>query len=171
MKEQHLTLDSSHLTLYSSEILADLRSAAYLESELHPELNRHRRHEMADICEADNIERVWRILGIAEAQVRMALIRILQPQENILPYNTLRQPKGWRFHFLFPVSKTIIAYLREKIHEYMVAAVMADRTETIIPSAAPTWNERRESALAALRSLAATTRPPSPPVRRPLWPL
>lgn len=161
----------SKLLIKSSEVLDDVKAAAWLESELHPELNRHRRHEMADVCEPGNIERVWRTLDIAESQVRIALIRILKSPKHIVPVNALNKPDKWGFKFLFDVSDTVVGFIRDKIHEYMVAAVMADRCDTIIPSAAPVWRCRKEEALEALRSIAATTHPHSAPVRRPLWPL
>lgn len=161
----------TQLCIKSSEVLDDVKAAAWLESELHPELNRHRRHEMADVCEPGNIERVWRTLGIADSQVRIALIRILKPPKHTVPLNALNQPESWGFKFLFSVSNAVVGFLRDKIHEYMVAAVMADRCDTIIPTAAPAWRSRREEALKALRSIAATTHPQSATVRRPLWPL
>ena len=164
-------LRMNELCIKSNEVIDDVKAAAWLESELHPELNRHRRHEMADICEPGNIERVWRTLGIAESQVRIALIRILKSTKHTLNVNTLNQPDKWEFKFLFAVSDTVKGFIREKIHEYMVAAVMADRCDTLIPSAAQVWRRRQEEALSALRSIAATTHPHSAPVTRPLWPL
>lgn len=159
------------LTILSTEVLDDVRGAAWLEAELHPELDRHRRHEMADICEPGNIERVWRVLAMADAQVRIALIRILTGQNDMLLVNDLQQPPAWHYRFLFPIPTNVMSFLREKIHEYMVAAVMADRTDVIIPSAASIWRSRLEDALAQLQNLGATTRPPYGRVRRPLWPL
>ena len=159
------------LCILSGEVMADIKAAAWLESELHPELNRHRRHEMADICEADNVERVWRVLGIAVAEVKIAIMRILVPGKFVVPVNVLRSPDVWRFRFLFPVHKTVVVFLREKIHEYLVASVMADRCATLIPEAAPVWRCRMEAALATLRTVTATLRPSPVPVRRPLWPL
>lgn len=158
------------LSILSDEILADIRSAGWLEGELHPELDRHRRHEMADICEPDNVERVWRVLALCEAQVRLALTRILCAPKRTQEVNLLLRPTKWNFRFRFAISTAIGGFLREKIHEYMVAAVMADRAATIIPDAAATWQERRDAALGALQNLAATTRLPTGRARRPLFP-
>lgn len=159
------------LTVISKEVLDDVRSAAWLESELHPDLNRHRRHEMADICEPDNIERVWRVLALCETQVRIALARILSHGLQTRQDNVLLRPAKWDFHFKFPLSASVSGYIREMIHEYMVASVIADRALTIIPDAASAWRVRMDNMLSALRNLAATTRLPAGPVRRPLWPL
>lgn len=159
------------LLIKAGEVLDDVRSAGWLESELHPELNRHRRHEMADICEAGNMERVWRVLGVAVSEVRLALLKILCQCWDVSPSNDLEHPDSWHFRFLFHLPKDTLRYIKEKIHEYLVAAVMADRTAVIIPSAALTWKQRAEDALATLRQIAATTRPPFAPICRPLWPL
>lgn len=159
------------LTIKSVEVMADVRSAAWLEQELQPQLERHRRHQMADICERDNVEGVWRILGVAVAEVRLALLRLLTPQEDTWLSNDLERPGSWTFGFRFALAPDVMEFLKQKIHEYLVAAVMADRTAVIIPSASAVWQTRAVTALADLRGTAATARPPYAPVRRPLWPM
>lgn len=159
------------IKIRSEEVIADVRSAAWLESELHPELDRHRRHEMADICEEGNIERVWRVLGIGASQVRLSMQKILCRQKLLSPENALERPESWEFYFKCPMQKSTISYTKEKIHEYFVAAVMADRCAVIIPKASGTWKERADASLAALNALATTWHPPRSHVRRPLWPL
>ncbi|MDE7096684.1 MAG: hypothetical protein K2O47_04235 [Muribaculaceae bacterium] len=159
------------LCIKTSEVIADIKSAAWLESELHPELDRHRRHEMADICEKDNIEKVWRIMGLAEAEIRIALVRVVQQQKCFSHANILSRPGKILFRLLHSLPSATVSFIREKIHEYMVAAVMADRCEVIIRQAAPVWRERAGAALAALRQTAIAAPLPSGPVRRPLWPL
>ena len=158
------------LHIKSGEVMADLRSAAWLEQELHQEANRHQRHQMADICETDNVELIWRILGVAISEIRLELTVILQPDKEIAADNDLRQPDEWIFRFLFKLPARTVEYLREKIHEYLVAKVMADRTAVIIPAAAKIWEMRAKEVLSALRRIAATARPEFRRVRRPLWP-
>ncbi len=161
----------SFLSLKTADLLDDIRSAAWLESELHPELDRHRRHQMADICEQDNIERVWRVLCIGEAEIRLALSRILRQRKFVGGVNNLERPELMLFRFQFSLPASTFSFIKEKTHEYLVAAVMAERTAVIIPSAASVWRGRAVDALNSLREASATTRLPSGPVRRPLWPL
>lgn len=99
------------LLIKSCEILADLRSASWLEQELHPEIDRHRRHQMADICEADNVERVWRMLGIAVAEIRLVLQPILTPPEDIKDSNDLSCPDSWTFRLLFHLPESTADYI------------------------------------------------------------
>ncbi len=159
------------MTILSQEVLADIHSAAWLEQELHPDLDRHRRHQMADICEPDNADRVWRILGNAIAELRLALLRILSPPPNFLPDNGLQSPHCWDFSFKYPLPASTLDFLREKIHEYLVASVMADRAAVIIPSCADIWRTRAQDTLAALRNAAATAPTTLHPVRRPIYPI
>lgn len=159
------------MTIKTSEILDDVRSAAWLESELHPELDRHRRHEMADICEKGNIERVWRVSAISVAEVRMALSRVLRQESRVVHDNSLERPDRWDFRFICMLPPSILAYIKEKTHEYVVARVMADRAAVIIPAASSVWEERAKTALLSLADVSSTIRLTYGPVRRPLWPL
>ena len=156
------------IIIKASELLADIRSAAWLEQELHSDLDRHRRHQMADICETDNVEHVWRVLGVAVAEIRLTLGKILHPETRPPSDDTLLQPSEWLFRPRFPLPVAIMSFIREKIHEYLVAAVMADRCAVIIPSASAVWHTRAREAISSLRVLASTTCPPLTPARRPL---
>ena len=159
------------MEILSKEVLADIRSAAWLESELHPELDHHRRHEMADICEDGNIERVWRVLALAEVEVRLALCRILHEREAAKEDNGLECPEIWQFRFFPELAPSLFSFIREKIHEYMVARVMADRAGVIIRESAEIWEERGKDALLALNQAAAGARLSAGNVRRPLLPM
>ena len=158
------------LCINSNEVIADIRSAAWLEQDLHPQLDRHRRHQMADICETGNDDRVWRRLGLCVAEIRREAVRILRQEKDSESSNDLMCPVAWTFRFLFPLPASSVGFMKEKIHEYLVASVMADRTEVIIPTASPVWRERAVAALAEIRTLCSTARPPFTPVRRPVWP-
>lgn len=148
-------MTKTRITILSSEVMADLRSASWLVSEINDPTNRHIRHEMADICEKDNIDAVWRVLGTAVTEVRVEMIRILEPQKWITLANELQTPESWEFSFKIRIPDSKETYLREKIHEYLVARVMADRTAAIIPAAMAYWTERREEAIAGIRLTSA----------------
>ena len=159
------------LCIKSEEVLADVRSAAWLEQELHPELDIHRRHQMADICEEENTEHVWRVLGNGFAELHMALLRLLKPPTAFSSTNDMESPDCWNFTFIYRLPDATVLYIKEKIHEYLVAKVMADRTAVIIPSCTDVWRIRAQDALASLRETAATAATAFAPVRRPIWPL
>lgn len=158
------------IRILSAEVLADVRAAAWLEQELHPELDRHRRHQMADICEEHGgIDRVRRVMGVAVAEIRECLHGILLPAGRVRPTDVLTNRAEATFRFARHLHPDRLILIREKMHEYMVARVMCDRCADIIPGCAGVWRERATSALAQLREAAASTA--LRPGTRPLCPL
>lgn len=162
--------DTPRIRIASREVLDDIRSAAWLESETNAGADLHRRHEMADICEKDNIERVWRILGICVAEIRMALRAILIPDPQGWLHNDLERPEHWDFIFQNPLPPHTANFLKEKIHEYLVARVIADRLAVLIPDAADFWLSNAADILTTISST-SNNATEIRPVRRPLWPL
>lgn len=158
------------IDILSREVIADIRSAAWLESEIHPECNLHQRHEIADICEKDNIERVWRVLGICAAEVMMVLRRLLLPDRMCRFHDNLERPDSWQFVFRHRLPPQVGNFFKEKIHEFMVARVMAERLAVLIPPAAACWKERADSILLSLRTESAASTTLSQ-VFRPLSPI
>lgn len=162
-------MEKTCITILSCEVLDDLRSASWLVSEISEIKNLHTRHEIADICEKDNIDAVWRVLGTSVSELRLEMIKLLEPQKWISNANELTSPETWEFSFKIRLPDSKESYLREKIHEYLVARAMADRTSAIIPSASAYWKERHEEAMSGLR-LAVAGCVSNGKARRPLLP-
>ncbi len=158
------------ITILSSEIFADLRSAGWLESEINPDGNLHRRHEIADICERDNIDRVWRILGTATAMVRLTLRSMTLHAPTGDWSNELEMPEQWVFVFRRRHTDAVAQYIKEKIHEYLVATVLSDRLKVLLPEESQPWEEKERNALLELSTIASAY-PQEHPVRRRLSPL
>lgn len=144
------------ITIISREVTDDIRSAAWLESELHEDFAPHRRHEMADICEEGNIDRIWRVFGLCDAEIRVALRRILADSRPPAAGNTIDRPDKWTYILAEGVSNETASLAKEKIHDYFTASALADRAEVIIPECAPIWKERARDALAELEQCSAT---------------
>lgn len=159
------------IVIKSGEVIADLRSAGWLESEINTGSGLHRRHETADICENDNVDRVWRILGVCAAEVSMALRTFLLSDSSWKDTdNSLLLPEEWTFPFRCDLDVHTMTLLKEKIHQYMVARVMANRLGVLIPEAAKPWTEEAANCLSEIGGIAASTAL-NHPVRRPLWPI
>ena len=116
-----MIMHASVISISSSEVICDIRAAAWLDSETHPECNLHQRHELADICEKDNIDRVWRVLGICDSEIRIALRNLLIPDRLHHLDNDLDAPDTRTYVFKTRLPPHTTAFLKEKIHEYMVA--------------------------------------------------
>lgn len=162
-------MTASVIIIKSHEVLCDIRSAAWLESELHESLPLHRRHEMADVCEEGNIEKIWRVLGLCDTEVRVALRRILVAVPRLSPVNSIESPEEWEYHLAECLRTESVNLTKEKIHDYFVASAMADRAEVIIPECAPIWRERAAGALTAISECAASAMA-GVPVRRRMCP-
>lgn len=142
------------IIIFSWEVLSDIKAAAWLEQELHPELDRHRRHQMADICEPlGGLDRVWRVLGAALAEARLRLIHILSPETGLPLSDELEEWETALFRLRRPLESDRLRFLKEKLHEFLVARVMADRTAEIIPQGAAIWRDRADLALGELASV------------------
>ena len=160
----------TRITILSSEVLADIRSAGWLESDLNSDAGLHRRHQAADICEGDLIDRVWRVLGLCVAHVRMSLRRVLAVEGGGDVSDCLECPERWEFCFRVVPGEQVLALMKEKIHAYMVAMVMADRLGVIMPGTAGPWHKASADAMADLERLAGMSGV-AERARRPLWPL
>lgn len=159
------------IIIKSGEVLDDLRSAGWLESEINPDSNRHRRHEAADICEPYNVERVWRLLGVCIAEIKMCLRSMLDLNAcGCKSQNDLLRPESWELEFRCPTDRTTLELLKEKIHEYMVASVMADRMKVLMPETAKPWVESASASFSEIYGIAATSAQ-NHPVRRRMWPI
>ena len=145
----------TRITILSSEVLADIRSAGWLESDLNSDAGLHRRHQAADICEGDLIDRVWRVLAV-EGGGDVS--------------DCLECPERWEFCFRVVPGEQVLALMKEKIHAYMVAMVMADRLGVIMPGTAGPWHKASADAMADLERLAGMSGV-AERARRPLWPL
>lgn len=161
--------ETTTITILCREVLDDIRSAAWLESETHPDSNLHQRHEMADICEKDNIERVWRLLGVCDSEVRLTLRKMLKLRDDKIQQNDLNSPDRWVYEFRSSLLPNVGAYLKDKIHEFMVASVMSDRMKVLLPEASNSWTARRKEAVDEIFGMAGIPTEYKP-VRRPLLP-
>ena len=158
------------ITILSGEVLADIRSAGWLESDMNSDAGLHRRHQAADICEVDLVDRVWRVLGLCVAHVRMSLRRVLAVEGRGDVSDSLERPERWVFCFRVEPGEHELTLMKEKIHAYMVAMVMADRLGVIMPGAAGAWQKASGEAMAELERLAGLSAV-AERARRPLWPL
>lgn len=150
-------------------MIDDIRSAAWLESELHEDLPLHRRHEMADVCETDNVEKIWRLLGLCDAEVRVAIRRILAHPSPATTENVIARPLQWDYPLAGGIGGETISLVKEKIHDYFVASAMADRAEVIIAECAGIWRSRAAESLSTLSECAAAAIA-GVPVRRRMCP-
>lgn len=138
------------LCIDRDKVVHDVASLAYVAADVREgNYTAHSLHQTFDVCEAGNIDRVNRILDLAEAEARNMIGFPLSDRH--------RQP-----------SPETLRYLRQLTHEYLVTRVFTDWLEIAFPPLLSTtssvragsdniiaiWREKCEAAGKALQSAA-----------------
>lgn len=156
-----------HLTIYTSELLADLRAEGWRASDVLPGSAGHARHQWADICEPGNLQTVARALLLAWAEasahplLRGPLPAGAQGAENE------EAPAGHDDRLRLPDKFVCLARIPEqagmpvllRLHDFLVSAALCAFAETLPGADATLWRRRRAESLAALQAILAS--PPS----------
>lgn len=146
------------LRFVRAELLYDVKNYAYVEADVMGEAGdnsklQHSQHQLADIAEKGNVDRVSRILSLVHSEVVELLYPYTkqEPVEGVLD-NKLQAPEVYEIEMTIPItmSQTTINYLVKLIHEYMVYRVIADWLKTTNPTAAANWTEKAENVSAEI---------------------
>ena len=118
------------LTFYREQLLYDIKNIAYVEGDVLPDEAQHSKHQVQDIGEAGNIDRVTRMLDLALAHC----VEVLYPLSKVdvesgLGLNdNLTETAAYTMTLLVPddFSDTTAKYLEQLIHNLLVYYVLAD---------------------------------------------
>lgn len=162
------------LTFKRSELLYDARNMAYVEGDIIPTADEHDRHQIVDIGEDGNADRVARVIGLIMAEVRELLFPYTKTpigtheQED----DALETPEKYVVEMKVPrdFSETTIDLMEKYIHEYIVCRVLQDWmsiTNLKNPNSATTWQMKAQE---AKEQIASTLNAKRYRVRRTLTP-
>jgi hypothetical protein len=118
------------LKFKKSEILYDIQNMAYVEGDIMPAEGQHERHQVIDIGEDGNIDRVIRTLNVGLAEC----IEMLYPysktyiDDNQELTDDLTSPEEYGIELSLPddCSKSTLDLLEKYVHEYLVDKILAD---------------------------------------------
>lgn len=164
------------LTFKREELLYDIRNNAYVEGDVMQAKTEHDRHQVQDIGEDGNIDRVTRLLDLAHAECEEALFPYTKenveqetemddtptfvepveetPAEEFTNEIPDAKPTGdYVIRLLVPdeYSKTTVRLIVRYIHEYMVCRVLADWLSITNPPAAANWKAKQDEALEGMK--------------------
>ena len=164
------------LTFKREELLYDIRNNAYVEGDVMQAKTEHDRHQVQDIGEDGNIDRVTRVLDLAHAECAEALFPYTKenveqetemddtptyvepveetPDEEFTNEIPDAKPTGdYVIRLLVPdeYSKTTVRLIVRYIHEYMVCRVLADWLSITNPPATANWKEKQDEALEGMK--------------------
>lgn len=127
-------------------LLYDVRNYAYVEGDIMQDKEEHTKHQVFDIAEDGNIDRVTRVLDLAHAEC----VEMMYPYTKIeceaeeVRYNTLSETGEYNISLLVPddFSQTTIDLISKLVHEYMICRVMADWLSITKPSSSDNWEAK-----------------------------
>ena len=156
-------LRKERITIVRKEVLQDVADCAYVEGDVLKTEDEHDRHQIQDIVEDGNVERVTRVMDLTFAEIR----------EMLYPYTKQEVTCGNRIDDIYAeaeiyplemtvpaaFSQTTLDLIKELAHELMVDRVMADWMSIVNPQKAASWNDKADAAKGRVKSaLAARTR-------------
>lgn len=138
------------LTFKRSELLYDAANYSFVEGDIMKADDEHARHQVSDIAQKGNIDRVTRVLNLAHAECVEMLFQytheeIADKQEAL--NDVLTSPEEYHIVLQLPnsFSFTTVKLLQNLIHEYLVCRVLADWMSITNPSSEANWERKFES--------------------------
>ena len=130
------------------QLLYDIKNYAYVEGDVMKTNDAHDRHQVQDVGETGNVDRITRILDLAYSEC----------QEMLYPYTKTVVPDGEsknddlqenEFYFIYlsvpeDLSETTTEMWEKLIHEYMVYRAVEDWMSITKPDSAANWMAKIE---------------------------
>lgn len=139
------------LVFKRSELLYDCAQLGYVHGDTMPTDDEHAKHQVMDIVEDGNVDRVTRVLNLVMSEVREALYPYTRTdvEDGDSREDTLTEVAEYTVSMLVPdaFSSTTQTYLENLIHELLVDRVMADWCSITYPEKEATWRLKAEEAL------------------------
>lgn len=136
------------LTFYRSQILYDCGNLAYVEGDVMKTEDEHDRHQVMDIVEDGNVDRVTRVLDLTFEQcVELCYPYAKEPVESETALDDVfEETEKYVLRLTVPAgfSVTTANLLTKLIHELLVYRVMADWMSITKPDAEAKWVAKAE---------------------------
>lgn len=135
------------LTFKRAELIYDASNCSYVEGDIIPEGDECRRHQVCDIGQEGNVDRVTRVLNTAHAECVEMLYPYTKeeiPDGREALDDVLKEPETYEIRLTLPVtfSLTTLRLLEELIHEYLVCRVLADWMSITHPESEAKWEKK-----------------------------
>ncbi len=132
------------LTFKRAELLYDAENYSFVEGDIMMTDDPHVPHQVFDIAQKGNIDRVTRVLNLAHAECVEMLYPYTKeeiPDGQEAMDDILTEPEEYNIVLNLPegFSITTVKLLRHLIHEYMVYKVLADWMSITKPDSFTTW--------------------------------
>ena len=135
------------LTFKRAELIYDASNYSFVEADIIPEGNECQRHQVFDIAQSGNVDRVTRVLNVAHTECVEMLYPYTKkeiPDEQEELDDILKEPETYEIKMTVPedFSLTTLRLLEHLIHEYLVCRVLADWMSITNPESEATWEKK-----------------------------
>lgn len=135
------------LTFKRAELIYDASNYSFVEADILPEGDECRRHQVFDIRQDGNVDRVTRVLNMAHAECVEMLYPYTKeeiPDEQEALDDVLTEPEVYEIKLTLPegFSLTTLRMLEHLIHEYLVCRVLADWMSITNPESEANWQRK-----------------------------
>ena len=159
------------LTFFRSELVYDCENYSFVEADIMQEEEQHAKHQVFDIAQDGNVDRVTRVLNLCFAHC----VELCYPYsretvaDGMATTDVLVAHDKYELVLRVPddFSATTVRYLTKLIHELMVDWVMQDWMSITKPKSKATWQEKIDVLEGKITS---AIKGRMRPVRRPLNP-
>lgn len=138
------------------QLLYDVRNYAYVEGDI-MQGEEHDKHQVQDVGEDGNVDRVTRVLNTAFSEVvEFCYPYSKTPAEKETTLNdALVETEKYELRLQLPhdFSQTSLPLLRDQIHEYLVCTAVADWMSITKPDSQANWQAKAEVAEGKVKSL------------------
>ena len=142
------------LTFKRDALIYDISNYAYVEGDIMP-TDDPAKHQVLDIVQEGNVDRVTRMLDIAHAECveMMYPYSKMECSEVEQRDNELKETDVYAITLLVPdgFSQTTTTLISKLAHEYMVCRVLFDWFSITKPAAQNNWGIKMENARAEIR--------------------
>ncbi len=137
------------LTFKRSEILYDIKNVSFVEGDIKKVELEHERHQVIDVGEDGNVDRVTRVLDLTFAEcVELCYPYSKKEVTDGTEEDDTLEEKDYVLTLTLPddFSQTTVNLVKASIHELMVCRVMADWMSITKKEAAADWQTKGDAA-------------------------
>lgn len=130
-----------------SDLLYDAENYAFVEGDIMKDEDEHSKHQVFDIGQEGNVDRVTRVLNLAHSECVEMLFPYTKeeiPDEQNTLDDVLTEPEEYKIELTLPqeFSLSTLKLLEHLIHEYMVCKIMADWMSITNPQKTKSWETK-----------------------------
>lgn len=138
---------SAKLVFRRAELLYDVENYSFVEGDIMQEDDEHAKHQVIDIGQEGNVDRVTRVLNLAHSECVEMLYPYTKteiPDEQEALDDVLDSPEEYAIELTLPVSFSLstLKLLKHLIHEYLVCRVLSDWMSITNPKSQANWEEK-----------------------------